>query len=68
MLFGTPAPKVAPAPPIPAPAPVARTEMPELQIKPMDAERTTRRAKRSGTKALQTDLPSLNINTEEVNY
>ena len=66
-LFGS-APKAAPAPPIPAPTPVARTEVPELQIKPADTERTTRRAKRTGTKMLQTDMPSLNIAGEEVNY
>lgn len=67
-LLGGSMPKMAPAPPIPAPAPVARTEVPELQIKPLDAERTRRRVKRTGTKALQTDLPSLNIAGEEVNY
>ena len=67
-LFGGSVHKMAPAPPIPAPAPVARAEVPELQIKPADIERTTRRAKRTGTKMLQTDMPSLNIAGEEVNY
>ena len=67
-LFGGSMPKPAPLPPIPAPAPVARAEVPELQIKPSDAERTTRRARRSGTRMLQTDMPSLNIAGEEVNY
>ena len=67
-LFGGSMPKMAPAPPIPAPAPLARAEAPELEIKPLSAERTARRVKKAGTKALQTDMPSLNIVGEEVNY